>query len=159
MKKYNDNSMVSRLPKMQDDAIDFGLLATLTGFSIKLVWILGYSSLCRKMPDPAFTPQRLSMLELIGCNPGLAQTQLAYALGLTRPSTSLAIDFWQARGVVERRVDQQDRRAFGIYLTEQGQEIWADLRARVKQSDEDLTERLNAEEIAQLKRLLGKICN
>ena len=133
------------------------MMATLTGFSIKLVWILGYSLLSQKMPDPAITPQRVTMLELIGCNPGLAQTQLAHALGLSRPATSLAIDFWQARGVVERRVDQEDRRAFGIHLTEEGEKLWADLRGRVKQSDEELTARLDADEIAQLNRLLSKV--
>ncbi|MXP26343.1 MarR family transcriptional regulator [Altererythrobacter indicus] len=157
MKENKDNSKVSRLPKVQDENVDFGMMATLTGFSVKMVWILGYSLLSQKMPDPAITPQRVTMLELIGCNPGLAQTQLAHALGLSRPATSLAIDFWQARGVVERRVDQDDRRAFGIHLTKQGQCIWADLRAKVKQSDEILTKRLSEEEIEQLNRLLSKI--
>ena len=36
-----------RVPKLTEATIDYGLTAQCTGFSVKLVWILGYSLLMR----------------------------------------------------------------------------------------------------------------
>ena len=67
------------------------------------------------------------MLEVIGRNPGLPQTQLAAALALTRPATSLAVDFWEDRGCVERRKIRGDRRSVGVYLTAHGDMFFTDV--------------------------------
>ncbi|HSG54915.1 MAG TPA: MarR family transcriptional regulator [Paracoccaceae bacterium] len=146
-----------RAPSLSGSDIDYGLLTQTTGFPIKLVWIIGYTLLGRTIDDPAITPQRFSMLELIGSNPGLPQSRIGEALGLSRPRTSLAIDFWEARGTVERRAAPGDRRSFGIYLTPQGEEDLAHLRQRVIASDKALTSALEPDEVAELRRLLGKI--
>lgn len=146
-----------RAPRLVEAELDYGMLKQVTGFPIKVVWILGYTLLTRHLADAAVTPQRVSMLELIGCNPGAQQTQLGNALGLSRSATTLTIDFWQDRGCVERRTDAGDRRVFGIYLTAKGEEVLADLRRRVLQSDSELTASLSSEEVAQLRALLAKI--
>jgi DNA-binding MarR family transcriptional regulator len=142
---------------MNRSEIDYGLLAQTTGFPIKLAWIIGYTLLCRMIDDPGITPQRFSMLELIGTNPGLPQSRIAEALGLSRPRTSLAIDFWQERGCVERRPAPGDRRSYGICLTPAGEQELARLRQRVMESDARLTAALEPDEIVELRRLLGKI--
>jgi DNA-binding MarR family transcriptional regulator len=142
---------------MSEGQLDYGLLQQLTGFSIKLAWILGYSLLQRAFGDSGVTPLRVSMLELVGTNPGAQQTQLATALGLSRPAATLAIDFWEARDCVERRPDPSDRRSFGIYLTETGEEELARLRVQIKQADDALLADLAPAEIAELRRLLAKI--
>jgi DNA-binding MarR family transcriptional regulator len=146
-----------RVPKLTEAAIDYGLLAQRTGFSVKLVWILGYGLLMRAIGDDGITPQRFSMLELIGCNPGLQQIQLGNALGLSRSAATLSIDFWEDRGCVQRRADKADRRSFGIYLTEHGEAELARLRALVLEADTALTGALTEAETAELRRLLGKI--
>jgi DNA-binding MarR family transcriptional regulator len=147
----------SRAPMMSEGQLNYGLLQQLTGFSIKLAWILGYSLLQRAFGDSGVTPLRVSMLELVGTNPGAQQTQLATALGLSRPAATLAIDFWEARDCVERRPDPSDRRSFGIYLTETGEEELARLRVQIKQADDALLADLAPAEIAELRRLLAKI--
>lgn len=146
-----------RAPRLAQSDVDYGVLAQTTGFPIKLVWIIGYTLLCRTIDDPAITPQRFSMLELIGTNPGLPQSRIAEALGLSRPRTSLAIDFWEERGCVERRAVPDDRRSFGIYLTATGEEELASLRQRVMESDVRLTSALEPDEVRELRRLLAKI--
>ena len=146
-----------RVPKLTEATIDYGLTAQCTGFSVKLVWILGYSLLMRAFGDSGITPQRFSMLELIGCNPGLQQTQLGNALGLSRSAATLAVDFWEQRGCVERRPDPTDRRSFGVFLTSAGEAELARLRELVRAADDALTEGLSEDEIAQLRGLLAKI--
>ena len=146
-----------RVPKLTEATIDYGLLARLAGFSVKLVWILGYGLLMRAIGDSGITPQRYSMLELIGCNPGLQQIQLGNALGLSRSAATLTIDFWEDRGCIERRTDKADRRSFGIYLTAIGEAELIRLRKLVLDADKALTSSLTEEETAELRRLLAKI--
>ena len=152
-----DSEVFRRAPRMQDSDIDYGLLKDVIGFPIKVVWILGYTLLTRHLGDAPVTPQRFSMLELIGCNPGLQQTQLGAALGLSRSATTITIDFWEDRDCVERRRVAGDRRVYGSHLTPTGQQTLAALREKVLKSDAELTGNLTPDEIVQLRTLLGKI--
>src|SRR6188768_116918 len=117
-----------RAPALAGTEVDLGLLTDLAGFSVKLVWILGHGLLTRGFGETGITPHRFSMLEVIGRNPGLQQTQLAAALALTRPATTLAVDFWEERGCVERRKIAGDRRSFGVYPTPHGEQELKRLR-------------------------------
>lgn len=146
-----------RSPRVGADEIDYGILPDLTGFSVKLTWILGHALLMRGLGDCGITPHRFSLLEIIGRNPGMQQTQLADALALSRPAITLAIDFWEARSCVERRRLGGDRRSFGIFMTEQGEMELRQLRLIMREADKALTADLGTEELAELRRLLRKI--
>jgi DNA-binding MarR family transcriptional regulator len=144
-------------PSLDAGEVDYGLLAELTGFPLRVAWILGRNLLAREFDESGLTPHRFSVLEVIGRNPGLQQTQLAAALALTRPATTLAVDFWQERGCVERRNTPGDRRSFGVFLTQAGAQELDRLRAKVREADAELTANLEEHEIAELRRLLRKI--
>ncbi len=146
-----------RAPTLANSEVDLGLLTDLTGFSVKLVWILGHGLLAREFGDTGITPHRYSMLEVIGRNPGLQQTQLAAALALTRPATTLAVDFWEDRDCVERRKIAGDRRSFGVYLTAHGEKELIHLRELVRKADAALTADLTEAETTELRRILRKI--
>jgi DNA-binding MarR family transcriptional regulator len=146
-----------RAPTLDAAHVNYGLLTELTGFSIKLAWILGYALLTRAFGASAVTPHRFSMLEMIGRNPGFQPMQLASALALSRPATTLAIDFWEARGCVERRKIAGDRRSSGVFMTTRGQKELERLRARVRRADAALTASLSDDELKELRGLLAKI--
>lgn len=146
-----------RTPALVGSEIDYGLLTNLTGFSVKLAWVLGHELLSREFGDTAVTPHRFSALEVISRNPGLQQTQLAAALALSRPATTLAVDFWEERGCVERRKIEGDRRSSGVYTTPQGERELKQLRAQVRKADAGLTSALTDEETDTLRKLLRKI--
>ena len=146
-----------RAPAFAGSQADYGLLTDLTGFSVKLVWILGHGLLAREFGDTGITPHRFSMLEVIGRNPGLQPTQLAAALALTRPATTLAVDFWEERDCVERRKIPGDRRSFGVYPTPHGEQELSRLQNLVHKADAALTAGLSDAEVRELRRLLKKI--
>ena len=150
-------SVRHRAPALGETAVDYGLLTGLTGFSVKLVWILSRSLLSREFGVSDITPYRFSILEVIGRNPGLQQSQLAAALALTRPATTLAVDFWEKRGCVERRKIAGDRRSIGVYPTPHGERELARLRKSVRKADDALTGGLTEVEARELRRLLEKI--
>ena len=146
-----------RAPALAGTDVDYGLLPDLAGFSVKLVWILGHGLLAREFGNSGITPHRFSILEVIGRNPGLQQTQIASALALTRPATTLAVDFWEERGCVERRRIAGDRRSFGVYPTPHGERELARLQGLVRKADGALTAGLSEAETSELRRLLQKI--
>lgn len=137
--------------------LDFGIYKHVIGFPLKLAWVSAYNLLASEFGDSGVTPQRFSVLELISCNPGSTQTELGNALRLSRPATSLIIDFWQDRDCVERRPSPRDRRSFGIYLTETGKGVHKELQAGVNRAEAKLSSRLSEDEIPQLLALLAKL--
>jgi DNA-binding MarR family transcriptional regulator len=146
-----------RAPSLSRSDIDYGLLPELTGFSVKLTWLLADALLARELSDPGITPLRFSMIEVIGRNPGLQQMQLAAALALSRPATTLELDFWENRGCIERRKLAGDRRSFGVYATSLGMHELERLRPLIRRADLALTSELTDAEASELHGLLKKI--
>ena len=54
---------------------------------------------------------------------GVRQKELAIALGIEGPSLVRLLDGLERRGLIERREDESDRRARGIYLTDAGHDL------------------------------------
>jgi DNA-binding MarR family transcriptional regulator len=146
-----------RAPDLSGSGIDYGLLLELTGFSMKLTCILVEGLAARELDDPGITPLRFSILEVIGRNPGLQQMQLASALALSRPATTLELDFWENRGCIERRTLAEDRRSFGVYPTKLGMQELERLGAILRHVETIFTSQLTASERTELRRLLKKI--
>jgi MarR family transcriptional regulator for hemolysin len=71
---------------------------------------------------------------------GVRQKELATALGIEGPSLVRQLDNLERRGLIERREDESDRRARGIYLTRAGR----DLARRVAEVGTEIQERLLA---------------
>ena len=88
---------------------------------------------------------------------GVRQKELATALSIEGPSLVRLLDGLERRGLIERREDETDRRARGIYLTPVGR----DLAVRVAKIGTEIQGRLLAKippadlEICQ--RVLGSI--
>jgi MarR family transcriptional regulator, transcriptional regulator for hemolysin len=69
---------------------------------------------------------------------GIRQKELAHALGIEGPSLVRLLDSLERRGLVERRADERDLRAHGIYLTRSGRQ----LQGRVLRISESIQRRL-----------------
>ena len=54
---------------------------------------------------------------------GVRQKELATAMSIEGPSLVRLLDSLERRGFIERREDENDRRARGIYLTRAGQDL------------------------------------
>jgi DNA-binding MarR family transcriptional regulator len=104
-------------------------------------------------------PQQAGILRLIGVSPGLSQRALGERLG-TLPSRLVALlDGLEARGLVARRDDPEDRRTYALHLTEAGQAMLADMSRVAREHGEALCAALSNEERLQLTALLARIAN
>lgn len=143
--------------KLFDLSYSYGQLAALTGFALRRASLLDFGNFGDSVGDRAITPLRYSLLEIVGSNPGLQQVELAKILGLSKPAATLGLDFWQKRDCISRRKERDDRRSYGIHLTETGAAILEQLRESVRKHDEALTACLSDEELLQLRTLLRRI--
>lgn len=88
---------------------------------------------------------------------GVRQKELATALSIEGPSLVRLLDNLERRGLVERREDETDRRARGIYLTRAGR----DLAVRVAKVGTEIQLRLLANvpraELETCQRVLARI--
>ncbi len=98
----------------------------------------------------------LSIL-LDGGNAGMRQKDLADKLGIRSAAMSEAVDKLEDNGYIERRVDETDRRATLIFLTEKGEERANEIRDQREQRFDRMFGGLTAEEKGQLLILLRKM--
>lgn len=138
-------------------SINYGLLDELAGYAVRRAQIAIYADFYKSIGDETITPQRFATLVIIGKNPSLRQVQLAKILGVARPGVTAIVDFWQKRGVVERKKIPDDRRSYGIVLTNEGERTLKDIQSIVNEHEKRITKNMSAEEVQTLIHLLSKI--
>jgi MarR family transcriptional regulator, transcriptional regulator for hemolysin len=85
------------------------------------------------------------------------QQDLARAIGVEGPTLTRQLDALESAGLVERRRDQQDRRAIRVRATPRGQAQFRRLAKAASDFDKRLRSGLSDREIAQLRDLLARI--
>jgi len=93
---------------------------------------------------------------LVRSNPGIQQSRLGEALGVARSGAMTMTDRLERLGLVERRADPHDRRAYGLFLTHDGERRMAEFVARVQQHDMLINKVLSPDEHRTLMQLLHK---
>jgi DNA-binding MarR family transcriptional regulator len=99
----------------------------------------------------------LSALRIAGPPHRLSPTQLGRGLMLSSAGVTSRIDRLERRGYVRRLPDPNDRRGVIIELTDEGLTVVDEAVAANTTSDRQLLERLDAEELVELERLLRKL--
>jgi DNA-binding MarR family transcriptional regulator len=103
------------------------------------------------------TPPQAGLLRMIAATPGQSQQSYATRLG-TPPSRFVTlVDGLQARGLVERRRGDPDRRSYALHLTAEGRGLLAELGTVGRAHEADLCAALTAAERTTLHELLNRI--
>lgn len=102
-------------------------------------------------------PSEFATLSLIYENPGVAQGQLAEAIIITPQNMANLIDKLESRKLLRRENSEEDKRAYSLYLTEDGLKITQEALDTVKNLEDMAYNMLNSEEKQLLIRLLDKI--
>ncbi|MHC1789102.1 MarR family winged helix-turn-helix transcriptional regulator [Solidesulfovibrio sp.] len=102
----------------------------------------------RSQSAPDLRVPELRSLAFLRHNPGSNLTDLAEYIGVSLPSMSKLVDTLTARGLIERKTDEADRRRVRLGLTEAGLAILATAREAVKASFATRLARLTPQETA-----------
>lgn len=97
------------------------------------------------------------VLAYLSRQPGISQSPLAELLEVEPISLSRMIDRLEDSGMVERRADPQDRRAWRLFLTAKAEPVIDNLRTLADQTNTDMMRGLDDETHDQLCNLLGQI--
>lgn len=89
-------------------------------------------------------------------NPEMKVSEISKRLQVTSPTVTQLLKGLEANGLIERRIDQTDRRAVGITLTERGEALTQQAMDAFAASFEGLIDYLGEEESNQLAELLLK---
>ena len=147
------------LPADDEDRIDFGVLPSLLGYQLRRAQLVVFQNFARHLQSFEVTPTQFAVLTLIEANDGLSQRALSSAVGTDQSSLVSLLDRLQARGWVERRKSERDRRYHVLSLTADGRTQLREIEKLVRQQDETLSRGLTAGERAELMRLLGRLTN
>jgi DNA-binding MarR family transcriptional regulator len=97
------------------------------------------------------------ILSLLWQRDGMTQTMLAEASGTDKASITRIVDRMVAEGLIDRRPDPDDRRAFRIHLREPGRQLHRELLPIVGDVIQRAFEGIDPQEQAALKATLEQV--
>jgi DNA-binding MarR family transcriptional regulator len=143
---------MKRVPDLRYDVLD-----ELLGYPLRRAQLAMFGAFDEATRGMRLTPPRFTALVVIGANPGLSQTALGRVLGVARSGAMLMTDLLEERGLVERRHQPDDGRAWGLHLTRRGERFLGQARRRVLEFDLRKSRMLSKTERRELLRLLEKV--
>jgi DNA-binding MarR family transcriptional regulator len=110
-----------------------------------------------RMESLGLSPPHAGILNMLRRSGGASQQELAAALGMHPSRMVMFLDELEARALVERRGNPEDRRVYAVFLTSAGEKALAEI-ARINTEHQDaLCAGLDAAEREQLGELLSRI--
>ena len=97
------------------------------------------------------------VLANLAVSDGINQLELVNSTHLRPPTVSVILRRMEEEGLVVRRVDECDKRAVRVFLTDKGKELDKKNIERIKELDRIALSGLSEEELASLMSLLPKI--
>jgi DNA-binding MarR family transcriptional regulator len=124
------------------------------GFLLSKCYLRAGAVLREEIEKYDLTPPQFALLAFLWQQDGLTQVELSEKCQIDRSTVGGLIDRLERNGLLERRQHPQDRRAYRIYLTEQGKAMESPLTACAERSLQRITSGLNKDEIKELRRML-----
>lgn len=146
-----------RAAAVASERVDTAYLESLIGYNARRAALAVIAVFLERMKPYDLRPVDFSTLSLITHNPGITARQLCHALGILPPNMVGMINGFEKRGLIERHPHPTDRRAQGLHLTSQGQQMMADAERTAAELEQDVAHRLSRQEQRTLIGLLQKI--
>jgi DNA-binding MarR family transcriptional regulator len=105
------------------------------------------------------TPEQWAILNRLWEQEGLSQVELADMTFKDKPNVTRMLEVLERRKLIFRQPDENDRRAYKVFLTEAGQQLKAQLIPLAVEVLERGQRNLTSEEIEYLRKALNIIYN
>jgi len=109
-----------------------------------------------RLRDVGLTPTMWTVMMSLGENNGQSQTDLSRRTFLDNATITRALDLLEAKGLIERNRDLDDRRVQIVTLTTAGTKAWADTAPYGRDVNIKATDSLKASERKYLVELVRK---
>lgn len=113
--------------------------------------------LAARLKEVDLTPAHLGILRTVGQHPGLSQKALSERLGAVPSRMVTLLDELEARGLVERRRSETDRRHHALFIGADATATMRTVMSAVAENDAAVVRALSDEDRNELVRLLSLI--
>jgi DNA-binding MarR family transcriptional regulator len=127
------------------------------GFLVRRLNQIHYALFFEECKSHNITPVQYGILTALSLSPWLDQTQIGLELGLDRTTTADVVKRLQERGLVERRVNPEDRRSRQALITKEGLRVMGALQEGMLRSQNRLLEPLTPRNRAIFMKLLSQL--
>ncbi len=143
--------------KKDDETPGFGQLDGIVGFHIRLAHGAVYRHFTETFVGLDLTQKQVSVLWLIGENPGVAQIELGSRLRMDRATTMTIINRLQSRGYLRRERSSSDGRKQALHLTPDGDAALEQAKSCIAEHEAWLKSRFTSQEVEKLVEMLERI--
>ena len=137
--------------------VDLGPLPRLLGYALRRAQLAVFQDFHRVFAEVDIRPAQFSVLTVLRHTPGLRQSQVSEALGIKRTNFVALFDTLEARGLARRERVADDRRAFALYLTEEGAGLLGRMQALLAAHEKHFIDRIGADGRETLLALLHRL--
>jgi len=134
-----------------------GVLDELIGYHLRRASAVLATDFARMLEGTDMRQVLFGILSIVRENPGINQGAVGRTLGIQRANMVGPVNDLAERGLIERKADKEDRRAFSLALTPKGEALFDDVLARIRAHEEAMLADLSTAERATLIDLLGRI--
>lgn len=124
------------------------------GLHVGRVYALLTFQLERDLAPLRLTPKEVSCLWLVNANPGIPQAALARFFGIERSSVNVVIKSLISRELVRAEQNADDRRIFGLFISDAGLDLLVQAKSIVTANEQWLCEPLSETALADLRQTL-----
>ena len=124
------------------------------GFLFRRMQQISVSLFLNRLREFGITPLQYTILRIIRAQPGIEQISVASRAILDASTVKDIVARLEAKGLVERRTGEQDRRTRSVSLTRAGDKLLAAVEPEVRRAQKELLAALSRREQATLLRLL-----
>jgi DNA-binding MarR family transcriptional regulator len=129
------------------------------GFLLSQLGAHSAAAYARRIEPMGLTPPHVGVLRAIGEHSGRSQQAIAAEFGVPASRMVGFIDDLEARGLVERRSDDRDRRVHLLHLSDAGEATLGELAAVGRDAERELLAALSATERRELAEWLTRIAD
>ena len=134
-----------------------GALDDVLGFHLRLAHGAVYRHFTETFAELGLTQKQVSVLWLVGDDPGVAQIDLGGRLQMDRATTMTIVNRLQERGFLHRERSASDGRRQALFLTPAGETVLAGAKGCIAAHETWLKSRFSPGEVEKLVEMLSRI--
>ncbi len=142
---------------VKSKSINMGFLDDSLGYQLRRAQLAVFHDFAENCRSIGTSAGLFSIVTIVYNNPGLTQSAIAKALGIDRSAMVAAIDKLEAKGLIERRKTENDRRSYALFVTGRGKDWYQQALTQVEQHEAGLYMDLSEEQRQFLVGFLSKL--
>jgi DNA-binding MarR family transcriptional regulator len=135
--------------------ISLGGLDRFVGYVVRRAQVWIFQDFKRALKDADITPAQFSVMRVVAANSGIVQARVAEVLAIERARLVDMLDRLETRRLIERVRSPSDRRTHALHVTNEGAALLKRLEPLIEAHEQNVVERIGAEEKRELLRILG----